>query len=148
MTTEELIQTWPEEWQTTLQEVVAEFRKRMPPGYTESCNGKMIHWVVPLSAYPAGYHCDPKSPLAYVSLASGKSGFTVHNFGIYMVPKLLESYKTSYEEAAKRKADLGKGCIKFKRPDHVLVNQLGDLVAGLSMESYIATYASMDPRNR
>lgn len=148
MTTEELIQTWPEEWQTGVRSLVETLRQQMPPGYEETCDGKMILWVIPHAQYPGGYHCDPKSPLPYIWLAVNKGGLSVYNFGMYMVPELMETYRTSYEADAGRKADMGKSCIKFKRPEHIREAHLGELVARLNPEQYIAHYASLDPRNR
>ena len=148
MTSDELIQTWPEEWQPTVQSLVASLRQSMPAGFEERCDGKMIHWVIPHSLYPAGYHCDPKTPLGYLSIAVNKGGLSVHNFGMYMKPELLESYRASYEAAAGRKADMGKACIKFRRPEQVREPLLVDIITGVDAKTYVETYASLDPRNR
>ncbi|GAB4129806.1 MAG: DUF1801 domain-containing protein [Fimbriimonadaceae bacterium] len=148
MTSDELIQTWPEEWQETVRSLVASLRQSMPAGYEERCDGKMIHWVIPHSLYPAGYHCDPKSALPYLSLTVTKSGFSVYNFGMYMLPMIADDYRAAYEAKASRKADMGKSCIKFKRPDHVRIDPLADLIAQVTPATYIAHYTPLDPRNR
>lgn len=148
MTSDELIQTWPEEWQLRVRSLVDTPRQSMPTGYEERCDGKMILWVIPHQTYPGGYHCDPKSPLPSIWMAVNKGGLSVYNFGKYMVPEIMEAYRTSYEADVGRKADMGKSCIKFKRPDHVRESHLGDLARRISVQDYLAHYAPMDPRNR
>ena len=43
-----------------------------PLGFVECINSGMIGYVVPKEDYPAGYHCDPSSPLPFVNLANQK----------------------------------------------------------------------------
>lgn len=45
----------------------------LPPGFEECIAYGMIGYVVPLSVYPAGYHCDPKLHLGFMNIASQKN---------------------------------------------------------------------------
>lgn len=47
--------------------------EHLPAGFEESLRGGMINYEVPLSAYPAGYHCTPGEPLPFLALASQKN---------------------------------------------------------------------------
>lgn len=44
-------------------------KNAMPSGFEECLSYKMIGYVVPFKTYPNGYHCNPKLPLPFVSLA-------------------------------------------------------------------------------
>jgi hypothetical protein len=47
-------------------------KNNLPPGFEETMSYGMIGYVVPHALYPAGYHCDPKLPLPFMSIASQK----------------------------------------------------------------------------
>ena len=49
--------------------------------FEETISYGMIDYVVPLSTYPAGYHCDPKLQLPFINLASQKSYFSIISHG-------------------------------------------------------------------
>ena len=59
------------------QKVVAKLRQvvldNLPKGFQETMGYGMLCYSVPHSIYPKGYHCDPKLPLMFVSLASQKN---------------------------------------------------------------------------
>jgi hypothetical protein len=42
-------------------------KDNLPAGFEEAMSYGMIGYVVPHSLFPAGYHCDPKLPLPFVS---------------------------------------------------------------------------------
>ena len=44
--------------------------RNLPAGFKEGMLYGMIGWYVPHRVYPKGYHCDPKQPLPFASLAS------------------------------------------------------------------------------
>nr|MBA2421951.1 DUF1801 domain-containing protein [Chitinophagales bacterium] len=44
----------------------------LPKGFVEEMSYGMIGYIVPHSIYPKGYHCDPKLPLPFFSIASQK----------------------------------------------------------------------------
>ena len=52
--------------------------------------GYGISWVVPFSLYPPGYHCPPKQPLPFLSIASQKNFIAVYHMGVYSDEKLLK----------------------------------------------------------
>lgn len=47
--------------------------KNLPKGFEETMSYGMIGYVVPHSIFPKGYHCDPKLPLPFVSIAAQKN---------------------------------------------------------------------------
>jgi hypothetical protein len=47
--------------------------QNLPDGFEEQMSYGMPGYVVPHRIYPAGYHCDPKLPLPFISIASQKN---------------------------------------------------------------------------
>jgi hypothetical protein len=119
-------------------------RKHLPKGFTEQINYGMPSWVIPHKTYPAGYHCDPALPLPFLSIASQKNFIAVYHLGIYAAPKLLAWFEAEYakraSEAGLGKLDMGKSCIRFKRPDKIPFDLLGELFSKMSPAEWIALY--------
>jgi hypothetical protein len=93
-----------------------------------------------LSAFPAGYHCTPATPLGFVSIASMKNAITLHHFGMYMNPKLTQWFVDAYTGQVKSRLDMGKGCIRFKKMDQIPYSLIGELMGKISMQDYIDGY--------
>jgi hypothetical protein len=87
----------------------------------------MIGYVVPHSLYPEGYHCTPELPLPFMSIASQKNFIAVYHMGIYADKNLFDWFTKEYPKFAKTKLDIGKGCIRFKKPDQIPYKLIGEL---------------------
>ncbi|NNK69943.1 MAG: DUF1801 domain-containing protein, partial [Flavobacteriaceae bacterium] len=72
-TPEEYVSQIPEERKGPIEKLRQVINKNLPKGYEETISYGMIGWVVPHSIYPGGYHCDPKLPLPFMSIASQKN---------------------------------------------------------------------------
>ncbi len=114
----------------------------IPKGFSEEMSYGMIGYVVPHSAYPAGYHCNSKLPLPFVSIAAQKNSLTLYHMGIYANPKLLEWFTAEYVKQCKTKLDMGKGCIRFKKPEDIPYKLIGELMTKISVKDWIAVYES------
>ena len=119
-------------------------------GFSEEINYGMIGWVVPHSLYPEGYHCDPKLPLPFMSIASQKHFIAVYHMGVYANPKLLEWFISEYPKHCSTKLDMGKSCIRFKKIENIPYNLIGELVTKMSANDWIILYESnvKDSRKR
>ena len=119
-------------------------------GFSEEINYGMIGWVVPHSLYPEGYHCDPKLPLPFMSIASQKHFIAVYHMGVYANPKLLEWFISEYPEHSSTKLDMGKSCIRFKKIENIPYNLIGELVTKMTANDWIMLYESnvKDARKR
>ncbi len=80
----------------------------LPEGFEETMSYGMIGYVVPHSLYPDGYHCDPKLPLPFMSIASQKNFVAFYHMGIYANPELYDWFVSEYPKYVKRKLDMGK----------------------------------------
>jgi hypothetical protein len=113
----------------------------LPAGFEETMSYGMIGYVVPHSKYPAGYHCDTKLPLPFISIASQKNFVAVYHMGIYADPKLLEWFTTAYPKHCKRKLDMGKSCIRFKKMEEIPFELIGELVSKMTVDEWIEIYS-------
>ncbi len=114
--------------------------KNLPLGFEECINYNMPSLVVPHTIYPAGYHCNTKLPLPYISYASQKNYISFHHFGIYANEKLLNWFVSEYSNLNCGKIDMGKGCIRFKKMENIPYDLIGKLIAKISVEEWIEMY--------
>ena len=117
--------------------------KNLPLGFEEIISGGMICYVVPHSIYPNGYHCDPKQPLPFLSIASQKNFIAVYHMGIYANQNLLSWFRDQYAKRMKTKLDMGKSCIRFKKMDAIPFDLLGELAAQVTPQQWITTYETV-----
>ena len=113
--------------------------QNLPDGFEEGVTS-MIHFVVPFSRYPDGYHCPPKQPLPFISLASQKNFIALYHMGMYASPELLEWFTAEYPNHAKRKLDMGKSCLRMKKMDDTPYDLIGELVSKMTPEEWIKIY--------
>ncbi|HYE53975.1 MAG TPA: DUF1801 domain-containing protein [Chitinophagaceae bacterium] len=139
-TPEEYIDTLPEDRKTAMQELRKVIKKNLPAGFKEVVSYGMLGYVVPHSKYPPGYHCDPKLPLPFLNIASQKNFVAVYHMGIYADPKLLNWFTTEFPKHSKKKLDMGKSCIRFKKPDDIPFKLIGELVSKMTPDDWISLY--------
>lgn len=142
-TVDQYMSELPEDRKTSMQQLRDVIHKNLPDGFKEIMNYGMIGYVVPHSIYPAGYHCDPKLPLPFMGLASQKNSINFYHMGVYANPKLLEWFAGEYPKYGKTKLDMGKSCMRFKKPEQIPFELIGRLVAKMTTADWIATYEKM-----
>lgn len=127
-------------------EAVARLRqvinKNLPDGFSEGISYGMIGWVVPKTLYPKGYHCSPDLPLPFLSIASQKNFIAVYHMGIYSDPELLDWFTNEFPKHSKYKLDMGKSCIRFKKPDAIPFALIGELASKMAPNDWISLYES------
>lgn len=114
--------------------------KNLPKGFAEQMSYGMIGYVVPHSIYPNGYHCDPKLPLPFVSIASQKNYIAFYHMGMYAMPELLKWFQEEYPRYTTARLDMGKSCIRFKNPEHIPFKLISELMKKVSVKDWVATY--------
>jgi hypothetical protein len=112
----------------------------LPKGYEEAMSYGMLGYVVPHSIYPSGYHCAPKLPLPFISLASQKNFIALYHMGLYATPSLMEWFTTEYPKHSKAKLDMGKSCMRFKKIADIPVALIGELASKMTVEEWISVY--------
>ncbi len=112
----------------------------LPPGFIETISYGMLGYVVPHKLYPSGYHCDPKLPLPLINLASQKNFIALYHLGLYSMPELMEWFTSNYPRYSKSKLDMGKSCIRFKKPEHIPYELIAGLAKKVTVEEWIRVY--------
>ncbi len=141
-TIKQYIDELPADRKEPISELRAEVLKNLPKGFKEEMSYGMIGYVVPHSLYPAGYHCNPKLPLPFACIASQKNFIAFYHMGVYADPNLLKWFTTEYPKHSKAKLDMGKSCIRFKKPEHIPYKLIGQLIKKISVKDWINTYES------
>ena len=139
-TVEDYLEELPADRKEAMQKLRIEIQKNIPKGFEERMTYGMIGYVVPHSLYPAGYHCDPKLPLGMMNIASQKNFIALHHMGLYGDPKLLDWFVKQYAEQSITKLDMGKGCVRFKKPGAIPFKLIGELAGKLTVAGWIKTY--------
>ena len=132
----------PEDRIEAMTKLRKEILKNLPKGFQETMGYGMITYVVPHSLYPDGYHCKPADPLPFVSVASQKNFIAFYQMGIYSDPKLLEWFTKEYPKHTDAKLDMGKSCIRFKKPEKIPFKLFGELMGKMTPKDWIAKYES------
>jgi uncharacterized protein YdhG (YjbR/CyaY superfamily) len=139
-TTDQYIDELPPDRQEPVNRLLGILKQHLPEGFTEGMGYGMPGFSVPHSTYPAGYHCDPKQPLPFIGLASQKGHIGLYHMGLYADPGLMEWFKAEYPKHSKTKLDMGKSCIRFKKPEHIPYELIGQLAEKMTPERWIAIY--------
>lgn len=123
--------------------VVAAMRElvlaKLPAGYREAVGWGMISYGVPLERYPDTYN---RQPLCYLALAAQKSHYALYLMAVYQDAKLEAELRGAFERAGK-KLDMGKSCIRFKKLEDLPLAAIGEIIASVSPEAFIARYESV-----
>ena len=113
----------------------------LDPAYAEGMGYGMIGWSVPHSVFPAGYHCNPKLPLPFASLASQKNHVSLYLMGLgEPESEDVVWFRQAWAASGKKKLDMGKACIKFKKLDDIALDVIGEAIKRMPAARYIALY--------
>lgn len=130
----------PEERKDVFNKLRNTILENIPKGFHEEISYGMLGYVVPHSIFPAGYHCDPKLPLPFASIASQKNFIAFYHMGIYANPELLNWFVNEYPKHCKAKLDMGKSCVRFKKMDNIPYQLIGELMQKMTPNDWISLY--------
>lgn len=137
---DEYINELPAERKVAINQLRKVILQNLPKGFKEEVSYGMIGYVVPHSLYAPGYHCDPKLPLPFMNIASQKNFISLYHMGIYSDIDLMKWFVNEFSKHASSKLDIGKSCIRFKKPEHIPFELIGKLAAKMSVQSWIKLY--------
>ncbi|AYN01430.1 DUF1801 domain-containing protein [Chryseobacterium sp. 3008163] len=137
---EDYISKIPEERQEVFTKLFDTITENLPNGFTKGVSYGMVGWDVPLETFPAGYHCTPGSPLPFMGLASQKNFIALYHMGIYAKPDLLDWFVAEFPKHSKRKLDMGKSCIRFKKMDEIPFELIAELSNKMTVDEWINIY--------
>lgn len=140
MTVTEYVQALSEERRVVIERLQKLFKKNLPKGFEEQMSYGMVGYVVPHKIYADGYHCDPKLPLPFLSIASQKNFIAVYHMGVYAVPELYDWFVSEYPKHCKSKLDMGKSCIRFKKIEEIPYELIAELAKKMTVQDWISCY--------
>lgn len=139
-TVENYIASLDEEKRNAIIQLRNSIKKNLPKGFEETISYGMISYCVPHSIYPKGYHCNPKQALPFISIAAQKNFISVYHMGLYADKDLLEWFLKEWKKKNTKKLDMGKSCLRFKKPEDIPHELLGKLFAKMSVKEWINLY--------
>lgn len=139
---DDYLQKIPEDRKQSMSRLRATIKENLPEGFQETMSYGMIGYVIPHDIYPAGYHCSPELPLPFMSIASQKNFIAIYHMGIYANKDLLDWFVREFPKHSKLKLDMGKSCIRFKKPEQIPFELIGELATKMTCEEWIKIYES------
>lgn len=122
---------------TKLRDVI---NSNIPKGFEEGIGYGMVGYSVSHSLYPSGYHCTPELPLPFMGYASQKNSINLYHMGMYIRQELYDWFVAEYPKYSKRKLNMGKSCIRFKKPEDIPYELIGELASKIKVDEWIALY--------
>lgn len=141
-TVNEILANIPEDSKVQFNKLHQVIVKNLPKGFEAAISYGGLGYVVPHSIYPSGYHCKPVEPLPFAGIASQKNSINFYHMGIYANPELMEWFVNEYPKHCKQKLDMGKSCVRFKKPDDIPFQLIGELMKKMSVKEWISIYES------
>lgn len=139
-TVDEYIASLPEDRKDAVLRLRNVIKDNLPPGFEEVMGYGMIGFVVPHSLYPAGYHCNPKLPVPFINIASQKNFIALYHMGVYGDKELAEWFFGEFTKQVKGKIDAGKSCLRFKKPEQIPFDLIGQLARKITVQDWLRFY--------
>ncbi len=141
---EAYLQSVPPERREALTALRTVILENLDPQYEEGIQYGMIGYYVPHSVYPKGYHCDPKQPLPFASIASQKNYMSLHLMCIYgdatsPANAHAEWFREAWSKTGK-KLNMGKACIRFKKIDDLALDVIGEAIRRVPASRHIEIF--------
>jgi hypothetical protein len=140
---ETILENIPEERKEAFERLHQIIVDHLPAGLEPGLSYGNLGYVVPHSLYSAGYHCKPSEPLPLAWIASQKNSINFYHMGIYADPKLMDWFIAEYPKHSTQKLDMGKSCMRFKKPEHIPFELIGQLMEKMTAQDWIDMYESL-----
>lgn len=141
-TVAEYLKELPAERRAVIAVVRKAIRASLPKGYQETMRFGAISYEIPLKRFPDTYN---GQPLCYAGLAAQKHHFAVYLMCVYMNAERTKWLRDEFQKAGK-KLDMGKSCIRFKKLEDLPLAVIGQAIASVPPERYIAVYEASRKR--
>jgi hypothetical protein len=145
-TVEEYLGVLSSERREAVDAIRAVIAKNIDDRFEEGMQYGMPAWFLPHSEYPHGYHCDPRQPLPFASVAAQKRHIGIYLFCIYCDPKEQERFVAEWKETGCR-LDMGKSCVRVKKLDDVPLDVIGRSIRRTTAKKFVKAYESALPES-
>jgi hypothetical protein len=136
LTVKDYLASLPADRRAGLAAVRKVVRAHLPPGLQETMQYGMISYVVPLARFPRTYN---GQPLAALSLAVQKNYLALYLLGLYGDGEQRRWFEAAYRATGKR-LDMGKSCLRFRSPDDLPLEVVGQAIARVGVDALIALH--------
>ena len=143
-TPREYLDSLPEERRDAIAAVRSIILDNLPAGFEEAMQYGMLSYQVPLSVHPDTYNGQAAS---IAGLASQKGYMSLYLLGVYAQPERRRRFEQAFKKAGK-KLDMGKSCVRFKRVEDLPLNVIGDTIASIGLDEYVATLRAFDAKRK
>jgi hypothetical protein len=135
-TVSEYLKQLPADRRKSLSAVRAVVLENLPKGYKEAIGWGAITYAIPLEDYPNTYNAQP---LCIAALSAGKNYCSIHLMAAYGDSKTRKWLEEAFKKSGK-KFDMGQACVRFKTPDDLPLDAIGQIIAKVTPDKYIKTY--------
>ncbi len=129
----------PPDRKAALTKLRAVINKNLPAGFKEGIQYGMIGWTIPLTRYPDTYN---GQPLQLAAIASQKKHMALYLACVYGDESLSDWFREAWKATGK-KLDMGKSCVRFRSIDDVPLEVVGQAIAKVGVDGYIASYEAV-----
>jgi hypothetical protein len=133
---DEYLRSLPDDRRTTIEAVRRVILDNLPAGYEEGMLFGMLSYHVPLERSGPTYN---GRPLGIAALANQKRYMSLYLLGVYGDSEIKRWFIEGWAATGK-KLDMGKSCVRFRRLDDLPLDLIGETIARLPVENYLATY--------
>jgi len=147
-TVQEYLSSLPADRRDAIERVREVILANLDEDYEEGMAYGMIGYSVPHRIFPAGYHTDPRQGLMFAALASQKNFMSVYVMGLYTgcdganESELVRWFRDAWAKSGKKKLDMGKACIRFKKVDDLPLDVLGEAIRRIPAKVYVENYVN------
>lgn len=140
-TVQQYLAELPADRRNTIGSVRGVILENLDPAFEEGMQYGMIGYYVPHRVYPPGYHCNPKQPLPFICLASQKNYLSLY-LGCAYGPEREKPFREAWAKTGK-KLDMGKSCVRFRKPDDLALEVIGETIRRTSARAFIENYEAV-----
>jgi hypothetical protein len=73
-------------------------------------------------------------------VASQKAGISLYHMGLYADKQLMDWFVKEFPKHSAAKLDMGKSCIRFKKPNEIPYDLIGELFKKMNAKQWIEIY--------
>ncbi|MGZ8513080.1 MAG: iron chaperone [Candidatus Limnocylindria bacterium] len=136
-TADEYIASLPEGRREAIAAVRDVVQRNLAPGFEEGILYGMIGWYVPLERFPETYN---GQPLGLAALANQKNYMSLYLTHVYGDRETEDWFRERYAASGKR-LNMGKSCVRFTKLEDLPLDVIGEAIARVELEEYLAHYA-------
>jgi hypothetical protein len=136
LTPDEYVAALPDDRREAIAAVRETILANLPEGYEEGIQYGMLGYYIPLERYPETYN---GQPLSVAALANQKNYMSLYLNCVYSDGGEKDWFERRWAETGK-KLDMGKSCVRFKKLEDLPLDVVGEAIARVQPEEYIATY--------